>query len=156
MAASLHHAQHVLSAAIGAGFRESGVQSLKNLDDPNALPMVAVRTAGLAFSTVIGYMSGSSQVGLVEEEQLKLLLKVANERFVANADRIARFRERLLHSRSSHPPGWEEESTRRERKRAEGLKMRDQQRLQRASRENVVAETDLIRNSSVENLEMFA
>ncbi|KAL8875598.1 MAG: hypothetical protein Q9192_009023, partial [Flavoplaca navasiana] len=41
--ASLSHAAPILSAAISAGFRESGVQSLKNLTDPNAIPMVAVR-----------------------------------------------------------------------------------------------------------------
>ncbi|KAL8879587.1 MAG: hypothetical protein Q9192_008200, partial [Flavoplaca navasiana] len=39
--ASLSHAAPILSAAISAGFRESGVQSLKNLSDPNAIPMVA-------------------------------------------------------------------------------------------------------------------
>ncbi|KAL8696638.1 MAG: hypothetical protein Q9201_007557 [Fulgogasparrea decipioides] len=52
--ASLHHASPILKAAIAAGFRESGVQSLKNLYDAHALPMVAVRSAGLAFESVIG------------------------------------------------------------------------------------------------------
>src|SRR5271170_7368875 len=54
MAASLKHAQPVLAAAINAGFRESGVLSLRNLDDPDACPMIAIRTAGLGLESIIG------------------------------------------------------------------------------------------------------
>lgn len=54
MTASLHHAQPILAAAINAGFRESGVQSLKNLSDGNAFPMVAVRSAGLRVESLVG------------------------------------------------------------------------------------------------------
>ncbi|OAG37911.1 hypothetical protein AYO21_07883 [Fonsecaea monophora] len=52
--ATLRHARHVLAAAVNAGFRESGVQSLRALDDAEHGVMVAVRTAGLAFETVVG------------------------------------------------------------------------------------------------------
>ena len=54
MAATLKHAQPVLAAASAAGFRESGLQSLKNLDDADAFPIVAVRTSGLALESIIG------------------------------------------------------------------------------------------------------
>ncbi len=54
MTASLHHAQPIVAAAINAGFRESGVQSLKNLSDGNAFPMVAVRSAGLRVESLVG------------------------------------------------------------------------------------------------------
>ncbi|KIW75644.1 hypothetical protein Z517_10386 [Fonsecaea pedrosoi CBS 271.37] len=52
--ATLRHARHVLAAAVNSGFRESGVQSLRALDDAEHGVMVAVRTAGLAFETVVG------------------------------------------------------------------------------------------------------
>ena len=62
--ASLHHARPVLSAAINAGFRESGVQSLRSLDaeEANKGVMVAVRTAGLSFETVVGKVVHREQV----------------------------------------------------------------------------------------------
>jgi len=131
MAASLHHAQPILTAAINAGFRESGVQSLKNLEDPNAFPMVAVRTAGLALGSIIGYAWGSEtgekETGaLVSEEYLETLLRVANARFAANAERIERFSDSLFHGNEGSEPAWENPRSRRERKRAEGLKKKDQ------------------------------
>ena len=137
MAASLNHAKPLLSAAVGAGFRESGIQSLKNLDDPNAFPMVAIRSSGLALSTLIGFAAsdanGAETVhALVDESHLRLLLQLANGRFEANAERIGRFEEKLfkkIDSRHRLDLKWEDSKTRQERKRAEGL--REQQRLQR-------------------------
>ncbi|OQV07716.1 hypothetical protein CLAIMM_12111 [Cladophialophora immunda] len=52
--ATLRHARPLLAAAVNAGFRESGVQSLRALDDAEHGVMVAVRTAGLAFETLVG------------------------------------------------------------------------------------------------------
>lgn len=131
MAASLYHAQPILTAAINAGFRESGVQSLKNLEDPNAFPMVAVRTAGLALGSIIGYAweseTGEEEIqALVSEEYLETLLGVANARFATNAERIERFSDSLFHGKKSSEPAWEDSRSRRERKRAEGLKKKDQ------------------------------
>lgn len=131
MAASLRHAQPILSAAINAGFRESGVQSLKNLEDPNAFPMVAVRTAGLALGSIIGHACGT-EVGkdeayaLVSEEYLKTLLRLANARFLDNAERIERFSKSLFHGHKSSELSWEDPQSRRERKKAEGLERKDQ------------------------------
>lgn len=135
MAASLHHAQPILSAAINAGFRESGVQSLKNLEDPNAFPMVAVRTAGLALGSIVGHASetgtGEDQVrALVGEEYLETLLRVANARFAANAERIERFSDSLFHGYKSSESSGENPQSRRQRKKAEGLEKRDQLRTQ--------------------------
>ncbi|KAF7508472.1 hypothetical protein GJ744_009185 [Endocarpon pusillum] len=62
MTASLHHAKPLLSAAINSGFRESGVQSLKNLDNPNACPMVAIRTAGLGLEAIIALFERDHEV----------------------------------------------------------------------------------------------
>ena len=127
MCASLHHAQPVLSAAINAGFRESGIQSLKNLEDPNSFPMVAIRTAGLALGSIIGYAQDADPgeqkvVLLVGEEYLEILLRLANDRFSANDERIQRFSDELLGGKRVREPNWEDPQSRRERKRAEGLK----------------------------------
>ncbi|KAL8661737.1 MAG: hypothetical protein Q9168_008354 [Polycauliona sp. 1 TL-2023] len=146
--ASLSHASPILSAAISAGFRESGVQSLKNLTDPNAIPMVAVRSAGLAFESIIGVVrersssppsnclrgheNGHGQEEeivetLVGEEHLRMLVGIANERVEANTERIRRFEEALFGGGGKKVVnGWEDKETRQERKRAEGLRRREE------------------------------
>lgn len=137
MTASLQHAQHVLSAAINAGFRESGVQSLKNLDDPNAFPMVAVRTAGLALASIIGctrHDEGDFEIlSLVNEGYLQILVNIANERFQANAERIERFSTQLFKSTTTQNFDWEDPEARRERKHAEGLNRRQELHKSRAA-----------------------
>ncbi len=130
MTASLRHAAPILAASIGAGFRESGVQSLKNLDDGNAFPMVAVRSSGLAFESLVGVLQemggegrfdgGGVVRGLVSEEYLEVLVKIANERFRANVERAGRF-EAELFRRERGNGEWEDADLRRERKRAEGV-----------------------------------
>lgn len=137
MTASLHHAKPLLSAAINSGFRESGVQSLKNLDDPEACPMVAVRTAGLGLEAVIASIAGNNDDGsghvrqLVPEEYMSMLLKMANERFVANSQRINRFQRCLreamtLEAKKLHElDEWEGKEARRRRKQEEGLKKKE-------------------------------
>ncbi|KAL9576246.1 MAG: hypothetical protein Q9212_007259, partial [Teloschistes hypoglaucus] len=162
--ASLHHAAPVLKAAISAGFRESGVQSLKNLTDPNALPMVAIRSAGLAFESLIGRVvspsppsrpsqdlgsaeydddvdgdvgderadRGSEEMieALVSEKYLEMLVGIANARFEANTERMRRFEELLFGAGDGDggtvKDGWEDGEMRRERKRAEGLRRREE------------------------------
>ena len=125
MTASLHHAKPILAAAINSGFRESGVQSLKNLDDVNAFPMVAVRTSGLAFESLIGCSEHHDESGerlklLVSEDYLRMLLRIGNERFVTNRERTARFEGELFAGRN-RVSQWENTEVRRERKRNAGL-----------------------------------
>ena len=124
MTASLQHAQPLLSAAINAGFRESGVQSLKNLDNANAFPMVAIRSSGLAFGSLIGFVdedNGDRIQNLVNEAYLKILFGIANDRFQANSDRIHRFQNNLRESFEKRLQPWEDGKLRKERKKAEGL-----------------------------------
>ena len=147
MAASLKHAQPLLSAAINAGFRESGLQSLRNLDDPEACPMVAVRTAGLGLESIIGHAGADDALeferqhaegselyaneyeALVTEDYLGILVSIANERFEANRNKIARFRTCLreamaLQLKKTHEAeDWEDAESRRRRKRGEGLRV---------------------------------
>ncbi|KAL3472337.1 COG1590 daomin protein [Aspergillus californicus] len=138
MTATLQHAQPVLSAASSSGFRESGLQGLRCLEgDDGPSPIVAVRSAGLALETIIGYCedadNGESVIrSLVTEEYLQMLVAISNERFLVNSERRERFRTALLSAWSSdksgvktkgrkRPSGWENSETRKERMRAEGL-----------------------------------
>lgn len=157
MTASLQHAQRVLSAAINAGFRESGVQSLKNLDDPNAFPMVAVRTAGLALGSVIGCTGDDERDleirSLVNEGYLRMLVNIANERFQANTERVERFTAQLSKSTSTQNLVWEDPEARWERKRAEGLKRRQEIHQSRAATEaTYIGSNDLGKNDDQEML----
>ncbi|WEW56728.1 tRNA(Phe) wybutosine-synthesizing methylase [Emydomyces testavorans] len=138
MAESLKRAQPVLAAASSAGFRESGIQSLRCLDDSNACPIVAVRSSGLALQSIIGYADESNSTqeatvhSLVSEEYLRMLVTLANERFQSNYTRMDRFRVNLLalslnpQSKRLRKKGeWEDADLRRERKHAEGIRRRE-------------------------------
>ncbi|KAL4917769.1 methyltransferase TYW3-domain-containing protein [Aspergillus aurantiobrunneus] len=161
MAATLHHAQPVLSAASSSGFRESGLQSLRCLEGDHApSPIIAVRSAGLALESVIGYCEddgggGDERYGsgepiirsLVSEEYLRMLVAMSNERFSVNSERKDRFRTAMLNGCSTEnsngakakgrtrPPGWEDPEKRKERMRAEGL-MRKKQLESRVTQAN--------------------
>lgn len=152
MTASLHHAQPILAAAINAGFRESGIQSLKNLDYVNAFPMVAIRSSGLALESIIGCVpdrakdTGKASPGgkydlsnedvhsLVSNNYLELLLSIANDRFKSNTQRMRRFESGLFKREATIASTWEDSKTRQERKRAEGLKQQEEVRKVRAQR----------------------
>lgn len=131
MAATLYHAQPVLSAASSSGFRESGLQSLRCLEgDEGPSPIVAVRSSGLSLESVIGYYDETSSGepvirSLVSEEYLAMLVAMSNERFTINAERRERFRSTLLalciQGKTKSKPDWEDPVERKERKRAEGL-----------------------------------
>lgn len=149
LTASLSHARKILNAALSAGFRESGLSSLRTLTDPlTSFPTVAVRSSGLSLSSLIGIIINHSDSdtdtekvqNLVNEEYLHLLVSVANERFVANTERIRRFSERLLlggdeeerikrgeikgdNDSKKRVEEWEDAEVRKARKRAEGLKL---------------------------------
>ncbi len=118
------------------------MQSLKNLDDRNALPMVAVRSAGLALESIIGVVHEPPLVtraarqeadgwpaeetveALVDERYLEMLVQLANERFVANTERIKRFEDALFGAKSKRD-AWEDREMRQERKRREGLQRKE-------------------------------
>jgi tRNA wybutosine-synthesizing protein 3 len=91
--------------------------------------MVAVRSAGYSFDSIIGYQDGEGRkIALVDERYLRILVDIANERFKINTDRISRFRNALLESYQSvastgksSKPDWEDTESRKRRKREEGL-----------------------------------
>jgi tRNA wybutosine-synthesizing protein 3 len=126
-AASLHMANIVLAAANQAGFRESGAMNLAEATDnddgsKSTCPAVAIRSMGLGFDSVIGFHSRNGSVStFVDENQLSILVRLANERFATNVERTQRFAANLRRALSPLQ-SVEDEATRRQRKRAEGLK----------------------------------
>ena len=167
MAASLHHVQPILTAAINAGFRESGVQSLKNLDDANSFPMVAIRSSGLALESIVGVISekGGNDTchadqnddckmvdSIVTEEYLELLVNLANERFTTNTERVERFESGLFRQEARRCMAWEDREARKERKRAEGLEKQDSSRRKTIMQEKDQAvQTAVVDNNHREN-----
>jgi tRNA wybutosine-synthesizing protein 3 len=120
----------VLTAALSAGFRESGAVSLGTAKGGESTPMVAVRSTGYSFDSIIGYQDEMGRnVSLVDERYLRTLVAIANDRFRINTERIARFRKALMEGfrRSdgqvddSGKPRWEDADARKLRKREEGL-----------------------------------
>ena len=127
LTASTPHAQRVLSAALSAGFRESGAVGLSTTKSGESTPMLAIRSTGYSFDSIVGYQDESGHnIPMVDERYLQTLVKIANDRFKINSDRIARFRQALMEVFESAPitsnkPGWEDADARKCRKREEGL-----------------------------------
>lgn len=123
-------AQRVITAALAGGFRESGAVSIGSTKTGESNPMVAVRSAGYSFDSIIGYQDeDGSNIALVDERYLRTLVDIANERFKINLDRIGRFRNALLeiyqpstsNGTGSSKSDWEDATTRKQRKREQGL-----------------------------------
>ncbi|OTA95884.1 hypothetical protein M434DRAFT_68507 [Hypoxylon sp. CO27-5] len=138
LTASPEHAQLLLRCGLQAGFRESGAVSLTAAaGEQHATPIVAIRSMGLSFESLIGYQSGGDDGGLhctVSPAYLRTLVHIANERFTENTKRIERFRAALAEATrplSKNGGEWEDAQVRRERKRAEGLKRREELQRQK-------------------------
>lgn len=129
LTASPEHAQLVVQAGMEAGFRETGAVSLLSRQpDEEATPMVAVRSMGLSFESLIGAEVNGVRQLTVSPEYLQTLVRISNERFVENDKRIARF-SAALEAAFTPPKGkddWEDAQIRRERKRLEGLRRREE------------------------------
>ncbi|CAO2651222.1 Nn.00g095190.m01.CDS01 [Neocucurbitaria sp. VM-36] len=128
LSASVAHAQRILTAALTAGFRESGAVGLSSTKSGDTNPMIAVRSTGYSFDSIIGYHDEDGRnIPIVDAKYLCTLVHIANERFNINAERIARFRKALMESYYPHTAlglsksDWEDADTRRARKKEEGL-----------------------------------
>lgn len=133
LTASLGHAQLLLRAALQAGFRESGAINIASQSDSSVSPIVAIRSMGLGFESLVGFEdSDGTRHATVSPAYLRDLMDVGNERFVENTKRIERFssafKELFLNRgpQRRNPEGqdWEDAVTRKARMRAEGLKRR--------------------------------
>ncbi|KAK3695419.1 tRNA wybutosine-synthesizing protein 3 [Podospora appendiculata] len=154
LTASHSHAQRVVQAGIEAGFRETGTVSLlgRGRMNEDATPIVAVRSMGLSFESLIGveastHDGASRRRCLVSPEYLKLLVQIANERFAENQKRIARFRAALntafaeeQEDRNVGAGGWEDSKARSIRKREEGLRRREEMMKKKKEEETAAAD----------------
>lgn len=112
----------MVAAALQAGFRESGAINIAETGNRPVTPMVAVRTAGLGLDSIIGYATeGGDLFSVVTKFHLETLMRIANNRFQFNTDRIDRFR-RLLQSKYGEPE--ESKEQRRARKKTQGLQLK--------------------------------
>ena len=76
----------ILSAALQAGFRESGALNLSPSSQGSTNPMVGVRSMGLSLESIIGHLGANGEeICIVPESYLHGLLSVANERFIENS-----------------------------------------------------------------------
>ncbi|KAJ6783847.1 hypothetical protein PWT90_08015 [Aphanocladium album] len=140
LTASHSHAQLLLRCALHAGFRESGAVSLMASSssssggggggEQSATPMVAVRSMGLGFESLLGYAEESGRRRLiVPPGYLDTLMAIGHERFAENTKRIRRFEDAFRDATQApaprrNPDGdeWEDAAARRERMRADGLR----------------------------------
>ncbi|KAM0328837.1 hypothetical protein ACHAQA_005253 [Verticillium albo-atrum] len=130
LTASTAHAQLLLKCAFQSGFRESGALNITPTHGSPVTPMVAVRTMGLSFESLIGFEAAEGRrEAIVSASYLRTLLSIGNERFIENDKRIARFRAALRDAIAGPPAkigengvDWEDAAARKERKRAEGLR----------------------------------
>ncbi|CAK7201428.1 hypothetical protein SEUCBS139899_004132 [Sporothrix eucalyptigena] len=177
LAASLEHAQLLLRCASAAGFRESGAVSIvppplppaakaattatgEEEDDNPSMPIVAVRSMGLALASVIGICQAKKASDenfdvahcISTPNSLARLVRVADERFAVNRTRVERFRVALVEAiqkekesasgissatSKKRNQGWEDPEARRARKKEEGLRrqaaLKEQQTAQSAA-----------------------
>jgi tRNA wybutosine-synthesizing protein 3 len=105
----------------------------------SAMPMVAVRSIGLAFESLLGLEVAGQRRTLVSDEYLRVLVYIANERFTENVKRIERFRSALQAASEegkgtesgTQRPQWEDSASRRERLRSEGLERQKQKQKEK-------------------------
>ena len=121
MTENLDLAQAIIHVALSSGFRESGIMSTKSP------PMLAVRTNGLSFDSIIGYWNPETQdvFYTVDDDYLCSLIDISNMRFRENDRRREHFlvgiEKALQRGDKSTKSNWEPADVRKERLRAEGL-----------------------------------
>jgi tRNA wybutosine-synthesizing protein 3 len=99
--------------------------------------MVAIRSSGLAFESLLGFQEFGKRKSLVSRDMQGHLISIANERFQENANRTQRFRDALRDavrkpSKGNKAREWEDAEARRDRKRAEGLKRGEDLRAEKS------------------------
>jgi len=116
-------ARFMLQAALQSGFRESGAMNIPNKSLGSSPIMLAIRTNGLSFDSVVGYADEEGALlSIVDSAYIFNMLSIANERFTANKERTQRFQKAVsCIPRILAPSRKEDAETRKQRKRAEGL-----------------------------------
>lgn len=93
--------------------------------------MLAVRTTGLSFDTIVGCLASETTISpLVTPSYVPFMVSQANKHFRHNAARTKRFTEALMgRFRAAQDDSWEPADLRRARMREEGLKRARQAKL---------------------------
>ncbi|EGO51738.1 hypothetical protein NEUTE1DRAFT_125395 [Neurospora tetrasperma FGSC 2508] len=151
-----NHLPQQLSSSSSASSSPSSSTTPTPTESVTPNPIVAIRSMGLSFESLIGVQHGSQRQSLVSPEYLSLLVKIANERFEENKKRIARFQEalRLAFGEGATAGGvegqkkkkksgdgesgnaeWEDAEARKQRKREEGLARREEVRRRKEKEE---------------------
>ncbi|KAL7621594.1 hypothetical protein AAE478_008919 [Parahypoxylon ruwenzoriense] len=161
LTASPEHAQLLLKCGLQAGFRESGAINLtpaagaEQQQQQHVTPIVAIRSMGLGFESLVGFHRSDGRGGdsvdvecTVSSSYLRTLVRIANERFAENRKRIERFQTALAEATSAvlskgmDGAAWEDAQVRRERKRAEGLRRREELRSRQLQQRSSVDNDD--------------
>ena len=141
LTASPEHAQVLIKAAVSSGFRETGAINLipshntrEGLLPPH--PIVAIRTAGVAFESLLGFETMSCQRALLTTRHgIAAMVDIAVERSIENASRRSRFEDTLFdllqraEGRRARADAWEDPEERRKRMRMEGLQRQQQLKM---------------------------
>lgn len=135
LTSSVTAANSLVKAGLTAGFRESGAINLISSSTSPATPMVAIRSMGMGFESIIGYLDDNGETRLIISESLLTTFFVtSNERFIENDRRRERFWSNLINElarenensqgkvkKGADGGEWEDKEVRRERLRREGL-----------------------------------
>ncbi|PWW78436.1 hypothetical protein C7212DRAFT_357074 [Tuber magnatum] len=120
----LQTARIILTAALSAGFRESGIMN-PGLTE-HSFPTIAIRCNGLVMDSIIGVVNAPHPgiKMIVDENYLKTVMLVSSLRFEDNKRRVDAFSgkiEQILFNQGQ-VPSKESKGERRIRKREEGLR----------------------------------
>ncbi|KAI4715913.1 hypothetical protein E4T48_07894 [Aureobasidium sp. EXF-10727] len=127
------------TAALQSGFTESGISSISTDNLRTSTAVVAIRTASLAFDSIIGYEGADGKlIPMVTEAYMRVLVELCNEKFRINEQKTEAFREALFASfkpqqvQSSGPCAWEPIEQRRARMKEDGIRRQAETDVQKA------------------------
>ncbi|KAI8068811.1 methyltransferase TYW3-domain-containing protein [Thamnidium elegans] len=118
-ASSQETAMHLLGAAYQVGYQNSGIT-------PSRRHMLAIRSTH-KIDTPIAYVENDKIHCLVDPAYLFLLLTMSNQKFEQNMDRMKVFEDamKLELTKAKTKENWESKEDRRERKRLEGIAIKE-------------------------------
>ncbi|RPB01813.1 hypothetical protein L873DRAFT_1788141 [Choiromyces venosus 120613-1] len=132
MTLDIQTAHTILTAALSAGFRESGIMN-PGLTE-NSFPMIAIRCNGLVMDSIIGILNAPHPdiKMIVDENYLKTMILVSSLRFEDNKRRVDAFSDKIEQVLFNQGQALlvESKEERKIRKREEGLR---RQRVLRAA-----------------------
>lgn len=132
---------HLLGVAYQVGYQNSGIT-------PSRRHMLAIRSTH-KIDTPVAYVENGKIHCLVDPAYLYLLLNMSNQKFEQNMDRMKIFEDtmRLELTRAKDKENWESKEERRERKRMEGIAVKES--MSKKNKDSLVELEDLLENVSL-------